>query len=100
MMNEEEENDKDMNFSENFLIISSRKLDFLSVLVNILRTKQDKNITPETITTLVETVAELDPLLFISAKELREGHLLWSTSLEDLDRERLGNEVESRLGIL
>lgn len=99
MMNEEDENDKDMNFSENFLIISSRKLDFLSALVNILRTKQDKNMTPETITTLVETVAKLDPLLFISAKERKVGHLLWSISLEDLDREMIGNEIESRLGI-
>jgi hypothetical protein len=86
-----------MNFSENLLTISSQKVDFLSALANILRAKQGKNITPERITTLMETVAKLEPLLFISAKELREGHSLWSISLEDLDRELIGNEIESRL---
>lgn len=96
----EPEENRETNFSENFLIISSRKSDFLSALVNKLRAELGENLTPETITTLVEIVAKLGPLLFISVKELREGHLFWSTSLEDLDRERIGNEIASRLRIL
>jgi hypothetical protein len=45
----EDTNDRDMNFSENFVIISSRKTDFLDVFINKMKSENDKAITPNII---------------------------------------------------
>ena len=89
----EDTNDRDMNFSENFVIISSRKTDFLRIFINKMKSENDKSITPNIILYLVGVVASLDPLLFVSPKEIKDGHLYLETSLEELNRERIGEEI-------
>ena len=93
MIEMEDTNDRDMNFSENFVIISSRKTDFLTRFIANLKSEREERIPPNSISEVVHIVASLDPLLFVSPSELREGHLHLDTQLEDLDREKIGEEV-------
>lgn len=97
MMNEKETNDRKMNLAENFVIISSRKIDFLTKFIEKLKSENKKKITPDFISEAVHIVASLDPLLFISQKELRDGHLYLETSLEKLDREKIGKEIAEQI---
>ncbi len=94
------EEDREMNFSENFLIISSRKADFLTKFIDRLRREDSETLSPSTISEIVGIVAFLDPLLFVSPKELKDGHLHLETTLEELDREKIGNEIADRIGAL
>ncbi|QRF75300.1 hypothetical protein Thermo_00794 [Thermoplasmatales archaeon] len=97
----EDTNDRDMNFSENFVIISSRKTDFLTIFIKIfiqkLKSEGKVHITPGIISKIVHIVASLDPLLFVSPSELEEGHLHLDTKLEKLDREKIGEEVYRKM---
>lgn len=97
-MSAEDINDRDMNFSENFVIISSRKTDFLTIFIEKLRAENEEIITPNLISEIVHIVAKLDPLLFLSQMELNEGHLHLDTRLEELDREKIGEEIAKRMG--
>ena len=97
MIKMEDADDRDMNFSENFVIISSRKTDFLTRFIEKLKFESKERITPDIISEIVHVVASLDPLLFVSPKELREGHLYLDTSLEDLDRDKIGEQIADRL---
>ncbi len=90
--------DKEMNFSENFVIVSSRKTDFLTKFIEKLRAENEEIITPNLISEIVHIVAKLDPLLFLSQMELNEGHLHLDTRLEELDREKIGEEIAKRMG--
>lgn len=96
----EDINDREMNFSENFVIISSRKTDFLARFIEKLKSESKERITPDIISEIVHVVASLDPLLFVSSIELRDGHLYLKTSIEDLDRENIGQEIAKRLSNL
>ncbi|MFG1449599.1 MAG: hypothetical protein AAE983_03030 [Thermoplasmataceae archaeon] len=93
----EDTNDRDMNFSENFVIMSSRKTDFLTRFIEKLKSDSEEPISPDIISEVVHIVATLDPLLFVSPKELANGHLYLSTSLEELDRKKIGEEIETRM---
>jgi hypothetical protein len=93
----EDTNDRDMNFSENFVIISSRKTDFLTRFIEKLKSESEERIQPDTISEVVHIVASLDPLLFVSQKEIKEGHLHLDTKLEDLDREKIGEEIAKKM---
>ena len=96
----EDTHDRYMNFSENFVIISSRKTDFLDVFINKMKSQNDKAITPNIILYLVGVVASLDPLLFVSPKEIKDGHLYLDTSLEELNREKIGEEIAKHVDTL
>lgn len=96
----EDTNDRDMNFSENFVIISSRKTDFLTGLIKELKPTPEVHIPPHIISEIVHIVASLDPLLFVSSKELKDGHLYLGTLLEELNREKIGEEIEKRINNL
>ncbi|MHB8357971.1 MAG: hypothetical protein ACYDCP_00495 [Thermoplasmataceae archaeon] len=96
-MSAEDINDRDMNFSENFVIISSRKTDFLTIFIEKLRAENEEIITPNVISAIVHIVAKLDLLLFLSRTELKEGYLHIDTSLEELDREKIGEEIAKKL---
>ena len=100
MIKMEDINDREMNFSENFVIISSRKTDFLGIFINKMRSENMETMTPNLISYLVEVVASLDPLLFVSPKEIKDGHLYLETSLEELNRERIGEEIARRMDSL
>ncbi len=93
----EDKNDKNMNFIENFVIISSRKMDFLTGLIRKLKSNPEVPTSPDTISEIVSIVASLDPLLFVSPKEIEERHLYLGTLLEDLDRKKIGEEIEKRM---
>jgi hypothetical protein len=99
-MNGEEVNDRERNFSENFVIVSARKTDFTARFIEKLRAENNKAITPEVISKIVSIVAKLDPILFLSQTELKERHILIGTSLEDLDRNKIGEEIAKRLSDL
>ena len=96
----EDTHDRYMNFSENFVIISSRKTDFLSIFINKMRSENMETMTPNLISYLVEVVASLDPLLFVSPKEIKDGHLYLDTSLEELNREKIGEEIAKHVDTL
>ncbi len=100
MISIEDTNDRDMNFSENFVIISSRKTDFLSIFINNMKSENNKTMTPNLISYMVRVVASLDPLLFVSPKEIKDGHLYLETSLEELNREKIGEEIARRIDSL
>ena len=100
MISIEDTNDRDMNFSENFIIISSRKTDFLSIFINNMKSENNKTMTPNLISYMVRVVASLDPLLFVSPKEIKDGHLYLETSLEELNREKIGEEIARRIDSL
>ncbi|WMT53238.1 hypothetical protein [Ferroplasma acidiphilum] len=93
----EDKMDKNMNFSENFVIISSRKMDFLTGLIEKLKSNPEAPTSPDIISEIVRIVASLDPLLFVSPKEIEERHLYLGTLLEDLDRKKIGEEIEKRM---
>lgn len=97
MMKETESNDRDMNFAENFVIISSRKTDFTTTFVKKLKAENEENILPKVINEIVKIVASLDPSLFVSSKELKEGHIYLETKLEDINREKIGEEIAKRM---
>ena len=42
-------------------------------------------------------IEEMDTIIFISEKEKECGHLINNTRLEDLDRERIADELERNL---
>ena len=60
-MSAEDINDRDMNFSENFVIISSRKTDFLTIFIEKLRAENEEIITPNVFSEIAHIVAKLDP---------------------------------------
>lgn len=88
-----------MNFSENFIVIASRKADFVEKFIERLKEERELSMTPKDISEIAETVAKLDPLLFLSLKEKNEGHLYFGTSMEDLDREKIAEEIYKKLNI-
>jgi len=90
----EDKNDKYMNFSENFVIISSRKMDFLTMLIDELKSNPEVSITPDIISEIARIVASLDPSLFVSPKEIKNGRLYLGTLPQDLDRRKIGEEIE------
>ncbi len=93
----EDADDRDMNFSKNFVIISSRKTDFLTRFIEKLKSESEERLQPDTISEVVQILASLDPLLFVSSKELTDGHLYLGTSLEELDRKKIGEEIAKRM---
>lgn len=99
-MNEEEANNRERNFSENFVIVSSRKTDFTAKFIEKLKKENNKAITPSVISEIVHIIARLDPTLFLSQIELKEGHVYLDTSMENLDRNRIGDEIAKRINDL
>ena len=92
-----DEEDGNMNFSENLLIISSRKAEFLYKFIERLKKEDDESLTPTAISEIVGIVASLDPLLFVSPKELKEKRLFLDTTLEDIDRGKIGNTIAEKI---
>lgn len=97
MINLVDSDDREKNFSENFVIISSRKTDFLREFIDKIKFENKETITPVHIREMVHVVASLDPLLFVSPNEIKEGHLFLETQMEELDREKIGEELARRL---
>ena len=99
-LSEKEATDKIKNFSENYIIISSRKIDFVVKFIKNLASEKGIILSPDAISRIVDIVAKLEPILFLSPRELKENRIYLNTPMEELDRNRIGEKIADGLGAI
>ncbi len=87
------------NFLRNSNIIFARKLNFLVIFLERLKPQAKEGIIPEDLTKIAKIISLLDPVMFLSKKELDYKCIILNTKLEELDREKIGYEIAKRLGL-
>ena len=89
-----EQKDLTYNIIENIVIMSIRKETYvLSILTTLEGKSMDYNLAEK----IKLIIANMDPVLFISDKEAKCGHLITNTNLEELDRSKIAEELGKNL---
>lgn len=82
------------------VVVISRKIDFLSSLLNqLLKDPQGKIISKSEAMKgqLVEIISKLDPSIFLTKEEMENRMIDLSNTLDDLDKERIWKAILDNL---
>ncbi len=89
-----DDNNNDYNIIENIVIISLRKETYI---LSILKSLEKRNTNNNLKERIKKIIVKMDPILFVSDKEREIEHLINNTCLEDLDREKIAEELKRNL---
>ncbi len=96
----EHSDEESFNFTENYLLITSRKTDFSTRFIEKFRSEHKELVIDDLIFKVAEIISKMDPLLFISEKERKEGHLWLKTPLSDISLREIGEEIAKCMNII
>ncbi|MEM0136445.1 MAG: hypothetical protein QXU18_14660 [Thermoplasmatales archaeon] len=85
------------NLMENLAMIAIRKLDFVKIFINRLSEEIGKHEAAENTPKIIEIIGLLDPLLFLSEREIRLNQIIANTQLDELNREYIGKMISEKL---
>ena len=86
-----------INFLENLAIVVLRKLDFFNIYMRNLAEEvgEDKadRVEPE----ILKFISSMDPIYFMTKRELDIGKIIASSELKDIDRKKIGELIADSL---
>ena len=89
--------EKFKNFLENLAIVILRKLDFFNIYMKNLAEKVGEDEAGRVEPEILKILSSMDPIFFLSKRELDMGRIIASTELKDIEGRKIGEVIAESL---
>lgn len=86
-----------INFLENLAIVVLRKLDFFNIYMRNLAEEVGEDEADRVEPEILKFISSMDPIYFMTKRELDIGNIIASSELKDIDRKKIGELIADSL---
>lgn len=86
-----------INFLENLAIVVLRKLDFFNIYMRNLAEEVGEDEADRVEPEILKFISSMDPIYFMTKRELDIGKIIASSELKDIDRKKIGELIADSL---
>jgi hypothetical protein len=86
-----------INFLENLAIVVLRKLDFFNIYMRNLAEEVGEDEADRVEPEILKFISSMDPIFFLTKRELDMGKIIASSELKDIDRKKIGELIADSL---
>lgn len=86
-----------INFLENLAIVVLRKLDFFNIYMRNLAEEVGEDEADRVEPEILKFISSMDPIYFLTKRELDIGKIIASSELKDIDRKKIGELIADSL---